>query len=418
MKLTTKVLIALGVGAAAGIALNATGQTEGPLITAIATGGKLFIRLLKMVIVPLIFTSIVHAVADLGDLRKLSRIGGRTFAYYFCTTGIAVIIGLAAVNVIQPGRGADLGLQGEPQQLKEQGPPSVSDLILRIVPDNPVEAMARTDVLQIIFFALVLGVALGVMGEKAQNTRRLIRELNEAIILLIEWVLKLVPYGVALLMANTVGTAGLGVILPLLKYMATVIGGLVVHAGLVYPVALLVLAKVGPLRFFRGISEALATAFSTSSSSATLPVTMKCTQENVGVSERVSYFVLPIGATINMDGTALYEAVAAMFIAQAYGVDLTWTQQVMVFLTATLAAVGAAGIPQAGLFTMVIVLNAVGLPTEGVGLILAVDRILDMCRTTVNVLGDSVGATIVARMEGELAPVDDAAHRKNVRRST
>jgi len=185
-----------------------------------------------------------------------------------------------------------------------------------------------------------------------------------------------------------------------------VIGALAVHALLVYPFALIFLAKVKPLQFFRGVSEALVTAFSTSSSSATLPVTMRCLQENVGVSERVSFFVLPIGATVNMDGTALYEAVAAMFIAQAYGIDLTLTQQLLVFLTATLAAIGAAGIPEAGLFTMVIVLNAVGLPTEGIGLILAVDRILDMCRTTVNVLGDTVGATLVARLEGELNAPD------------
>jgi len=293
-----------------------------------------------------------------------------------------------------------------PERLQEQGPPSVSDLLLRVIPENPVDALARTDVLQIIFFALVLGVALGMLGAKGQRTREVIEELNDAILLIIGWVLKLVPYGVALLMTRALGRAGLDVFLPLLKYLGTVIGALAVHALLVYPFALIFLAKVKPLQFFRGVSEALVTAFSTSSSSATLPVTMRCLQENVGVSERVSFFVLPIGATVNMDGTALYEAVAAMFIAQAYGIDLTLTQQLLVFLTATLAAIGAAGIPEAGLFTMVIVLNAVGLPTEGIGLILAVDRILDMCRTTVNVLGDTVGATLVARLEGELNAPD------------
>jgi len=406
MKLTTKVFLALLIGAVAGATLNSLGQHEGRLMEALDTGGKLFLRLLKMVIVPLIFTSIVHAVAGLGDLRKLTRIGARTFVYYFTTTGIAVFLGLAAVNLARPGVGADRGLKGVPERLQEQGPPSVSDLLLRVIPENPVDALARTDVLQIIFFALVLGVALGMLGAKGQRTREVIEELNDAILLIIGWVLKLVPYGVALLMTRALGRAGLDVFLPLLKYLGTVIGALAVHALLVYPFALIFLAKVKPLQFFRGVSEALVTAFSTSSSSATLPVTMRCLQENVGVSERVSFFVLPIGATVNMDGTALYEAVAAMFIAQAYGIDLTLTQQLLVFLTATLAAIGAAGIPEAGLFTMVIVLNAVGLPTEGIGLILAVDRILDMCRTTVNVLGDTVGATLVARLEGELNAPD------------
>lgn len=365
------------------------------------TMGDLFLRLIKMIVVPLIFFSIVHSVANLGDIARLSRIGLKTVIYYTTTTGLAVLLGLVLVNLIRPGVGGQLFSSGAPEAA-EMAPPTPTELLLRIVPTNPVQAMAETDSLQIIFFALCLGVALGVMGAKAHIAVRLSGILMDAMIVIVHWVLKLLPFAVLALMARAVGQAGISLIAQLAKYMTTVVVGLGIHGYLVLLSGLWLLARIKPWAFVKGIAAALVTSFSTASSSATLPITMEECEEKVGIGERITSFVCPLGATVNMDGTALYESVAAMFIAQAYGIELSLGQQVMVFLTATLAAVGAAGIPEAGLVTMAIVLNAVGLPLEGIGIIVAVDRVLDMCRTSVNVLGDCVGAAIVARSEGDI----------------
>jgi len=358
----------------------------------------MFLRLLRMVIVPLILTSVVHAAAGL-EVHHLGRLGLRTLAYYLITTAMAVLLGMALVNGVRPGWGAQLGLTETPERFLREGPPTLGDLLLHLIPDNPIDALARMDVLQIIVFGLFLGVALGALGERGATSRRWVEELFQATMLIVHWVLQVLPIGVAALLARAVGKAGWEMAGPLGKYMATVIIGLLLHGGVVLPFLLWALGRMSPWLFFRGVSQALLTAFSTSSSSATLPVTLEVVEGNLKVPKHVARFVLPLGATANMDGTALYEAVAATFIAQAYQVSFTWTQQAMVFLTATLAAIGAAGIPEAGLFTMVMVLRAVGLPTEGIGLILAVDRFLDMCRTTVNVLGDMVGAVILSRWE-------------------
>lgn len=401
MKLHTRIAIGLGIGLGLGLLFNRQGWQETTAFSALDTIGSLFLKLIRMVVVPLIFASIVHAVATLGDLRRLRRIGGLTLGYYLLTTSIAVVIGLVLVNLIQPGVGASLAGAETPERAAA-GPPTGSELITRVVPDNPFDALVRSDVLQIIFFGIILGIALGVMGERAATTLKVFEEINQAIIVIIDWLLQLIPIGVAALMARAVGAAGVEALVALGKYMATVLAGLGIHGLIVLPLIVWLVGRVRPWRLFGGVSEALAMAFSTASSSATLPVTMEALHDNVGVSRRITRFVLPLGATINMDGTALYEAVAAMFIAQAYAKHLGMNEQVMVALTATLAAIGAAGIPEAGLFTMVIVLQAVHLPLEGIGLILAVDRVLDMCRTTVNVLGDAVGGVCVGRLEGEL----------------
>ncbi|MCK5618517.1 MAG: dicarboxylate/amino acid:cation symporter, partial [Candidatus Krumholzibacteria bacterium] len=271
-------------------------------------------------------------------------------------------------------------------------------------PANPVKAMAEMQILPLIVFSLLFGAVLTTIGNKGRPLIDLFESLNAAMMKLTDWVIRLAPYGVFALLAAVVAESGPGIFANLGKYMATVLLGLAIHALVTLPILLKLVGGANPKRYFEKVATALTTAFSTASSSATLPLTIDCVETKAKVAPRVSSFVLPLGATINMDGTALYEAVAAIFIAQVYGIDLSFGQQVLIFLTATLAAIGAAGIPSAGLVTMAIVLNAVGLPLEGIGMILAVDRILDMCRTSVNVWGDTVGCTVVARLMGEATP--------------
>ncbi|HKJ67933.1 MAG TPA: dicarboxylate/amino acid:cation symporter [bacterium] len=389
LSLSTKIILGIVLGFFAG-------WIFGDALTFIDPLGQLFIKLLKMIIVPLIVASVIMGVADIGDPKRLGRLGGKTVLYYLSTTAAAVIIGIVLVNIINPGVGVDLALQRSP----EQAPPSLIDTLMGIVPANPFQAIVEMDMLPIIFFSILFGIVLTTLKDKAQPMIRFFDSLNAVMMKMTHWIMELAPYGVFALMAVIVAETGWEVIFDLTKYMATVLLGLLIHGFIFLPLLLRVIGKGNPVEFARDMSSALATAFSTSSSSATLPITMESIEENAGVDNSVSSFVLPLGATINMDGTALYEAVAAIFIAQAYGIDLTFGQQLLVIITATLAAVGAAGIPSAGLVTMIIVLNQVNLPLEGIGLITAVDRILDMVRTTVNVWGDSVGARTIAYTEG------------------
>ncbi|MCS6949553.1 MAG: dicarboxylate/amino acid:cation symporter [bacterium] len=391
------VITGIVVGVVAGLLLNWAGGESLALFGVVSLGGDLFIRLLRMVIVPLVMTSLISAAAGL-DTHHLGRLGSFTFVYYLSTTLFAVALGLAVVNIVQPGVGAALQGAALPEEVATREPPTFADLLRNLIPANPIDALARTDMLQIITFSLVVGIALNLLGERGKTVRLFVDEVLELSMVIVRWVLRLLPIGVALLLMRTVGQAGWEVFLPLARYMGAVLGGLAIHGLLVLPLLVWVLGKTPPWRFFRGVSPALVTALSTSSSSATLPVTMRCVENDLGVPGHISRFCLPIGATVNMDGTALYEAVAAMFIAQAYGISLDLTQQVVVLFTATLAAIGAAGIPSAGLFTMVIVLQAVNLPIEGIGLILAVDRVLDMFRTMVNVEGDAAGAVVMKRL--------------------
>jgi Na+/H+-dicarboxylate symporter len=308
------------------------------------------------------------------------------------------------VNILRPGDGAPTLSGDVPEVVRTQV--TIGSILLNMVPANPVKAMAEMQILPLIVFSLLFGAVLTTMGKRGKPLVDLFDSLNDAMMKLTDWVIALAPVGVFALLAAVVAETGPGIFANLGKYMVAVLLGLTIHATVTLPLLLKLAGGASPRKFFGKVAPALTTAFSTASSSATLPLTIDCVEEEAKVPPKVASFVLPLGATINMDGTALYESVAAVFIAQVYGIDLSLGQQVLIFLTATLAAIGAAGIPSAGLVTMAIVLNAVGLPLEGIGMILAVDRLLDMCRTSVNVWGDTVGCAVVARMTGEPVPVE------------
>ena len=393
LKIHTQILIAIVLGVGVGLAL-------GDKADHLKVVGDIFIRLLRMIIIPLILASMVVGIVSLGDIRKLGRIGLKTFIYYTTTTLLAVAVGLVLVNLMKPGVAVDMGAEGA-VDLASRETPSIVSIIRDIIPPNLFDAMAKDKVLSIIFFSLLLGVAISSTGEKARTLTALFESLNTVMMKITGWIMRLAPVGVFALMAFTIGTMGLSVVRPLAVYMVTVVLGLSIHAFVTLPILLGSLGRYSPLKLIKDVFSAVATAFSTASSAATLPITMECLRKNTGVSNKVASFVLPLGATVNMDGTALYEAVAAMFIAQAYGISLSIWQQLVIMLTATLASIGAAAIPGAGLVTMVIVLKAVNLPLEGIGMILAVDRLLDMLRTAVNLWGDACGTVVVARLEGE-----------------
>jgi Na+/H+-dicarboxylate symporter len=412
LKVHTQILIAIVLGVVVGILL-------GEKATHIKIAGDMFIRLLKAIIIPLIMASMVAGIVSLGNIRKLGRIGLKTFIYYTATTTLAVGVGLVLVNLMKPGVGVEIAAEKAPD-LSGREVPSVVSIIRDIIPANLFDAMAKDKVLSVIFFSLLLGVAISSVGEKGRPLVTLFEAFNTVMMKITDWIMRLAPFGVFALMAHTIGTMGLAVLRPLAIYMVTVVLGLMVHACVTLPILLSTFGKYSPWKFIRDVFSAVATAFSTASSAATLPITMDCLQENTGVSNKITSFVLPLGATVNMDGTALYEAVSAMFIAQAYGIDLSLGQQLVIMVTATFASIGAPAIPGAGLVTMIIVLKAVGLPLEGVGMILAVERILDMLRTAVNVWGDACGAAIVARLEGEQldqsAPINRSAEKSSLPR--
>ncbi len=367
---------------------------------------EIFMRLLRMIIVPLIFASIVSGVAGIGDGRSLGRIGLKTLAFYLTTSLFATLIGLALANLVRPGVGIDAATAQpiRPDDLETAG--SLADVLIRLVPTNPVRAAADFDILGLIFFSICLGATLSAMpGKPGQSLRDLVAAFFEAMMRMTHFIIRLLPIGVFALIATAIGRMGFGVFQQVGKYMLTIALGLTIHFLVVLPAIYFVLTRRNPLHHYRAMSSAMAMAFSTSSSSVTLPVTMTAIEENAGVSNKIASFVLPMGATINMDGTALYECAGALFIAQALGVDLTLAQQGMVVLTALLASIGAAGVPSAGLVMIFIVLEAVGLTDPAayalVGLMLGVDRPLDMYRTVVNITSDSVGAAVIAHSEGE-----------------
>ncbi|MFT9486233.1 MAG: dicarboxylate/amino acid:cation symporter, partial [Tepidibacillus sp.] len=334
-------------------------------------------------------------------IKKLGRMGTKTVAYYLMTTAIAVTIGLILGNLIDPGKGVDVS--GVQQAVEVKEPTKFIDTLLNIVPTNPLKSLVDGEMLQIIFFALFLGIGLTLIGERGKTLLKFFDGLAETMYKITGIVMKYAPIGILGLVAPVVGKYGLDVLLPLSKVILAALIGSILHALLVYSSSVKVFAKMSPLTFFKGIAPATLVAFSTSSSAGTLPVTIKSTEENLGVSKRVSSFVLPLGATINMDGTALYQGVSALFIAQFFGIDLTLTQQVTIVLTATLASIGTAGVPGAGLIMLTMVLQSVNLPIEGIGLIAGIDRILDMIRTSINVTGDASAAVVVAASEGELS---------------
>lgn len=421
--LHTQIIIGLVLGLIFGLVVIKTSIPNSFTLDYIKPFGTIFINGLKMIAVPLVLASLIVGVSNLGDISKLSRIGGKTIGIYLLTTVIAVSIGLILVNVFQPGKSlpvetreslmslyeGDAGSKlGQAAELQKQSP---LQPLIEIVPEN--FFLASTDnsaMLQVVFFAILVGIALlQISKEKADPVVRFFDGLNEVIIQIVNYIMMIAPYGVFALMASLIveiagenPDSAVQLLLALLKYSFVVVGGLLIMILIVYPVILMAFTKVKYIDFFKAIRPAQLLAFSTSSSSATLPVTMKQVEEELGVSEEVSSFVLPLGATVNMDGTSLYQGVAAVFIAQALGMELTITQQLMIVLTATLASIGSAGVPGAGLIMLIIVLESIGVPAAGIALIIAPDRILDMFRTVVNVTGDAAVCTVVASTEGEL----------------
>ena len=384
--------------------------------------GKIFVNLLKLIAVPLVFASLVKGVASLSDITKLSRIGGKTIAIYLTSSVIAVTIGLLLVNTVNPGADFDkdsIAISETTQSgannkiaaagnVKEAGP---LQFVVDIIPTNIFESASNnSNMLQVIFFAILFGIAMVMLPkEKTLYVKGFFDGINDIILQIVDLIMLAAPYGVFALLGGLVVDFGASstLFLALGKYSLTVIAGLLLMILLVYPLILRMFTKIKYIDFFKGISPAQMLAFSTSSSAATLPVTMERCEDHLGVSEEVSSFVLPLGATINMDGTSLYQAVAAVFIAQAFGIELDLGQQLTIVLTATLASIGAAAVPGAGMVMLVIVLGAINVPTEGLALIFGVDRILDMLRTVVNVTGDATVATVVAATEGELRAVTE-----------
>ncbi|AMF92995.2 dicarboxylate/amino acid:cation symporter [Vibrio fluvialis] len=385
------------VGMVAGIVV---GALMGPSAALLKPIGTLFINAIKMLIVPLVFCSLIVGITSMKDTRKMGRIGAKAIILYLGTTAVAIAIGLALSALLQPGAGLNM-VAKDLDEAGKAAPPLVQTL-LAMIPQNPVNALAAGNILQIIVFAIGLGVSLVLVGEKGEPAVKVFESLAEAMYKLTEIVMKLAPYGIFGLMAWVAGTYGLDVLMPLIKVIAAVYIGALIHIGIFYSGLLTLLGRLNPIQYLRGISNPAAVAFTTSSSSGTLPATIKASREELGVSEGVSSFVLPLGATINMDGTALYQGVCALFIAQAFGVDLQTSDYITIILTATLASIGTAGVPGAGLIMLSLVLSTVGLPIEGLAIVAGIDRILDMARTTINICGDMMVAVLVAKSEGEL----------------
>lgn len=402
IRLHTKIFIGLILGIVAGLIFGEKAQLIEPI-------GTIFLRLITMIVVPLVFVSLMLGTASLGDIKKLGRIGIKTVIYFTITTVIAISIGLAAANIIKPGTGLK---QEVKEQLTEnfeydakvgiermEEKPSALDVLINIVPENPFKSLIEGNMLQVIFLAILFGIILTLIKkEKSKILIQFLDSLNDVIIQVVHIAMKLAPYGVLALIAAVIGQYGVNILFTLLKYSLVVIGSLLIYTFSVNSLSLSIIARTNPFLFFRAVKEAMIIAFSTSSSNAALPVSLECV-EQIGVGREYSSFVIPLGATINMDGTALYQGVAAVFIAQIYGIPLGIMDQVTIVLMATLASVGAAGVPAAGIITLAMVLKQIGIPLEGIALILGVDRFLDMCRTTTNIIGDMACSVVIKQTE-------------------
>lgn len=392
MKLWLKVLIGLVLGVVVGAIF---GQKAGYLRPI----GDIFLALINMLVVLLVFSSMTVGITSIHDPKKLGRVGGKTLAVYLITTMIAIAIGLLFAFGFRPGEGVALPAS-QPVEIKEA--PKVSEILLSIFPSNPVASMAEGDVLQVIVFSIFLGLAINFCGEKGKPLLRVIESLAETMYRLTSIVMGFAPIGVFAIMAAVAGTFGLKILLPLAKFLGTYYLACAVHVVIVFCGMLWLMARLNPWPFFKGMGDAILVALSTNSSSATLPVSMHCVQENLGVSKNIASFVVPLGSTINMNGTAMFQGLCTVFIAQAYGIHLGWGQLLTILVVATLSAVGAAGIPGTGYIMLFVVLKSVGLPVEGLLIIAGIDRIREMVSTVLNILGDAVTAVWVAKTEGEL----------------
>ncbi len=414
MKLHNKILLGLLAGAAAGVTVNLlTGGGPGTqrLVTLVTEPiGKMWLSALIMIVIPLIVSTLSLGVAGLGSLKRLGRIGLLTIVSFLGLTAASTVLGLVLMNVFQPGRGLDAAIKArlmETYKGQTQGAMGLSenafniDLLVRIVPRNPIQAAANGDMLAVIFFSLMIGVALTVIpAEHAEPMIKFLESLGHVTVAIIHLVMQVAPIGVFCLIFSVTARFGFHLLVNLLQYVLTVVGGLAIFQFLGYSLVLLLISKYPPLEFFRKIRIVMITAFSTSSSNATLPTTLRTSEESLGIPNEIGGFVLPLGATMNMNGTALYEGATVLFLAQVFGVHLSLATQLVVVLMAVLTAIGTAGIPGGSIPLLMMVLGMVGVPMEGIAIILGVDRILDMCRTTLNVTGDLVTATIVSRFEG------------------
>ena len=424
LKLHWQILIALALAVVVGLLTGTDAGFFGVTFYSVFDFvGKLFLNALKMLIVPLIVSSIIVGIAGIGGSQNLGKLGGKTLLYYMTTSLFAILVGLMVVNAVAPGIvdgepakdliGFTADLSSFEDKVAGKGTGDLVEVFLRMIPTNVVAAAASAQMLGLIFFSLLYGFFMTRITEDyAEVQYNFWQGVFEVMLKITDLIMRFAPLGVFALVAKVVAGTGFDAFAPLAAFFFSVVAALAIHFLVTLPLLLYFVGGVSPIRHFKAMSSALLTAFSTASSSATLPITMECVEKNAGVSNRTSSFVLPLGATVNMDGTALYECVAAMFIAQAYGLDLTFGTQFTIVLVALLTSIGVAGIPAASLVAIAIVLAAIGLPVEGIGLILAVDRILDMMRTSTNVWSDSAGAVIIAKLQGEEGILEDQVARK------
>lgn len=402
MSLTGRVILGMVMGILTGFAIQSLFADSGFVNNYIVNGlfevgGQIFVASLKMLVVPLVFVSLVCGTSSLKDLSTLGRMGGKTLALYIGTTAVAITLALTIGNLFQPGAGADLTAASS---FKSADAPSLGQVIIDMFPTNPIQAMAEGKTLQVIVFAVLFGIAISAAGKPGERIAAIFSDLNEVIMKLVALLMNLAPYGVFFLMAKLFSGLGLSAIWNLAEYFLVLAGTLLLHGLVTYSAMLKGFTGLSPITFLRKMEDAIMFAFSTASSNATIPVTMETAKNRMGVDNKVASFTVPLGATVNMDGTAIMQGVATAFIAQAYNIDLTMGDYLMVILTATLASVGTAGVPGVGLVMLAMVLNQVGLPLEGIALIMGVDRLLDMIRTAVNITGDSAVTIIVAKSEG------------------
>lgn len=408
MGLTTRIFIALLAGVIFGVALCylvPDGSFKNDILVegVLYVVGQGFIRLMKMLVVPLVFCSIVCGSMSIGDTKKLGTVGVRSLIFYLCTTACAVTVALLVGNLLNPGVGLDLSvLQSTNTQVESMQATSLTETLLNIIPDNPIGALAKGEMLQIILFALIVGVILAKLGERAETVGSFFSQFNDVMMEMTMMVMSLAPVGVFCLISRTFATIGFSAFLPLAKYMVAVFLALSIQCFVVYLSMLKLFTGLNPIKFIKNFFPVMTFAFSTATSNATIPLSIDTLAKKMGVSKRISSFTIPLGATINMDGTSIMQGVAVVFAAQAFGIHLDMMDYITVIGTATLASVGTAGVPSVGLVTLTMVFNSVGLPVEAIGLIMGIDRILDMTRTAVNITGDAVCTTIVAHQNKAL----------------
>lgn len=407
MGLSTQIFAALLIGALIGVLIHYA-MPSGTIKDKVLVEGVLyvvgqgFIRLMQMLVVPLVFCSLVCGSMAIGDTKTLGKVGIKTIGFYLATTALAVIVALTSANIINPGIGLDMDAVQTTEVTAASQSTNIVDTLLNIIPKNPIGSMANGDMLPIIVFALFVGIMLAKLGSKASTVANFFSQFNDVMMEMTMSIMKIAPVGVFCLIARTFATVGFAAFKPMLKYMGNVSLALAIQCFVVYQILLFVFTRLNPLKFIKKFAPVMGFAFSTATSNATIPMSIETLNKKMGVSKQISSFTIPLGATVNMDGTSIMQGVAVVFIAQAYGIPLTMGNLATVVVTATLASIGTAGVPSVGLVTLAMVLSSVGLPTEGIALIMGIDRILDMLRTAVNITGDAVCTTIVSHQEGAL----------------